>query len=265
MSSAQYTHGHHDSVLRSHRWRTADNSAGYLLPHLRSGMTLLDIGCGPGTITADLAERVAPGAVLGLDYSAEVVAEAARAADGVANLEFGVGDVYHLDAADGSFDVLHAHQVLQHLTDPVGALREMHRVSRPGGVVAARDADYAAMAWFPRLPGLDEWMRLYQLVARSNQAEPDGGRYLRHWAHQAGFTDVTSSASVWCYSTEAERTWWGGLWADRVVGSNFGRQAIERGFADEAGLAAISAAWHEWAADPDAWFAVLNGEILCRA
>ena len=265
MSSAQYTHGHHDSVLRSHRWRTAENSAAYLLPYLRSGMTLLDIGCGPGTITADLAERVAPGAVLGLDYSAEVVGEAARAAGGRANLEFAVGDVYALTALDDSFDVVHAHQVLQHLSDPVAALTEMRRVARPGGVVAARDADYLAMAWFPRLPGLDDWMRLYQQVTRSNDAEPDGGRFLRHWAHQAGFTDVTSSASVWCYSTEAERTWWGGLWADRVVGSNFGRQARERGFASETDLAAIAATWHEWATHPDAWFAVLNGEILCRA
>ena len=265
MSSAQYTHGHHDSVLRSHRWRTAENSAGYLLPHLRSGMTVLDIGCGPGTITTDLAALVAPGQVSGVDYSESVIAEAANSAVDVPNVDFGVGDVYRLSQADGTFDVVHAHQVLQHLSDPVAALREMRRVARSGGIVAARDADYAAMAWFPRLPGLDRWMHLYQQVARSNQAEPDGGRYLRHWAHQAGFADVTSSASVWCYSTETERSWWGGLWADRVVGSNFGRQAIERGFADEAALDSIAAAWNEWAAHPDAWFAVLNGEILCHA
>ena len=51
-----YLHGHHDSVLRSHRWRTAENSAGYLIPHLAAGAEILDIGCGPGTITAGLAE-----------------------------------------------------------------------------------------------------------------------------------------------------------------------------------------------------------------
>ena len=50
----RYTHGHHESVLRSHRWRTAANSCAYLLPHLRPDMSLLDVGCGPGTITADL-------------------------------------------------------------------------------------------------------------------------------------------------------------------------------------------------------------------
>lgn len=267
MVTPQYTHGHHDSVLRSHRWRTAANSAQYLLPRLEPGQSLLDIGCGPGTITVGFAELLAPGRVSGIDPSGDVIAQAAEFASsaGVRNVDFGVDDVYSLSAVDGSYDVVHAHQVLQHLTDPVRALREMRRVCRPGGLVAARDADYAAMAWYPRLPALTDWMTLYQDVARSNAAEPDGGRFLRHWAHQAGFTDVTSSASVWCYSTAAERAWWGGLWADRVGSSDFAEQARFRGFADTDRLARIAAGWRDWAAHPDAWFAVLHGEILCRS
>jgi len=62
--SETYLHGHHDSVLRSHRWRTAENSAGYLLGRLQPGMRILDVGCGPGTITVDLAARVPDGQVL---------------------------------------------------------------------------------------------------------------------------------------------------------------------------------------------------------
>ncbi|HSR21945.1 MAG TPA: methyltransferase domain-containing protein, partial [Candidatus Eisenbacteria bacterium] len=153
-----YTHGHHDSVLRSHRWRTAENSAGYLLPHLAPGTSLLDIGCGPGTITVDLAARVEPGTVVGVDADAGVIAQAAAEARraGV-HVEFRVADAYQLDVDDGTFDVVHAHQVLQHLRDPVTALVEMGRVCRPGGIVAARDSDYAAMTWSPAEPALDRW------------------------------------------------------------------------------------------------------------
>jgi ubiquinone/menaquinone biosynthesis C-methylase UbiE len=133
-----YTHGHHESVLRSHEWRTAENSAGYLLDRLEPGMDLLDVGCGPGTITIDLARRVAPGRVVGIDSAADAV-EATRAAAveaQVTGLEVRVDDVYGLDADDASFDVVHAHQVLQHLTDPVAALREMRRVLERGGRAA---------------------------------------------------------------------------------------------------------------------------------
>jgi ubiquinone/menaquinone biosynthesis C-methylase UbiE len=259
-----YTHGHHDSVLRSHRWRNAANSAGYLLDHLRTGDRLLDVGCGPGTITVDLARLVAPGEVVGVDITDAPLDEARAAAAGVANVRFEVADTYRFGYADDSFDVVHAHQVCQHLTDPVAALAEMRRVCRPGGYVAVRDADYAAMTWYPSNDGLDEWLRLYRDVARSNGAEPDAGRRLHAWARAAGFTDVTASATVWCYATEDERAWWGGLWAERITDSALARQAVEQRLATEAELAGLTRAWHAWAADPDGWFSVLNGEVLCR-
>src|SRR5674476_1594575 len=155
MTTDVYTHGHHESVLRSHSWRTAANSAAHLLPYLREGQRLLDVGCGPGTITVDLAAHVAPGPVIGVDTSAEVLERARRhAAELGAPVSFQVGDVYALDFPDASFDVVHAHQVLQHLTDPVAALREIRRVTRPGGVVALREGDYGAMTWYPPSAGI---------------------------------------------------------------------------------------------------------------
>lgn len=260
----KYTHGHHESVLRSHRWRTAENSAAYLLPHLAPGLSLLDVGCGPGTITADLARRVAPGLVVGIDAAADVIQAAAAAHPDDANLAFETGDVYALDAADDSFDVVHAHQVLQHLPDPVAALREMRRVAKPDGIVAARDSDYAAMVWHPADERLDRWLDLYRRIARANGGEPDAGRHLKAWAREAEFTDVAASASVWCFAAADEREWWGGLWADRMTESAIAAQARAEGLADEAELRDIAAAWKEWAAHQDGWFAVLHGEILCR-
>ncbi len=268
-----YTHGHHESVLRSHRWRTTENSAGYLLPLLRPGMRVLDVGCGPGTITMDLAELVGPeGRVTALERTEDALDLARGEAErrGTVNVDFTVGDVHQLvdlpdGGADDGFDVVHAHQVLQHVSDPVRALREMRRVCRPGGVVAARDSDYAAFTWFPEVPELDRWLEVYRRVARSNDAEPDAGRRLLSWAQEAGFPDVTAGSSTWCYSTPIDRAWWGGLWADRIVESDVAQQAVERGIATVAELAVIAAGWRRWADQDAGWFSVLHGEILARA
>lgn len=262
----QYAHGHHASVLRSHGWRTAENSAAYLLPRLRATDRLLDVGMGPGTITLDFARRLTDGWVTGID-SAEpaVVATAGLAASQrVTNLTAEIGNVYALAYADDSFDVAHAHQVLQHLSDPVAALVEMRRVVRPGGLVAARDADYAAMTWYPADPRLDRWLDLYHRVTRAAGGEPDAGRRLRHWALQAGFAAVTCTATSWCFATAEDVGWWSQTWSERVVSSAFAAQALDAGLADRAELAELSAGFGWWGEQPDAWFAVLHGEILAE-
>ncbi|MFI5491876.1 class I SAM-dependent methyltransferase [Actinoplanes sp. NPDC051859] len=265
--SAVYTHGHHESVLRPHRWRTAENSAAYLLPHLTSGARLLDVGCGPGTLTADLATHVTPGRVTALEHTGPALdlARCEIARRGLTTIDFAVGDVHALAFADATFDVVHAHQVLQHVGDPVQALREMRRVARPGGVVAVRDSDYAAFTWFPRLPELDEWLSLYDRIARGNGGEPNAGRRLLSWAHAAGFTDVTATSSTWCFATDDDRAWWGGMWAERILASDLARQAVASGAATRDDLNRISHGWQTWAAHPDGWLSVLHGELICRA
>ncbi|GGN44626.1 hypothetical protein GCM10012285_27360 [Streptomyces kronopolitis] len=266
--SAVYTHGHHESVLRSHTWRTAANSAGYLLEALRPHLRILDIGCGPGTITADLAALVPDGQVTGLERAPEVLdrARATATERGLTNVRFTVGDVHALDFPDDSFDVVHAHQVLQHVGDPVQALREMRRVAAPGGIVAVRDADFAGMAWYPQTDGMDDWLRLYQRVARANGGEPDAGRRLHAWARRAGFAPdaLTATAGTWCYRTPQERSWWSELWAERTVSSSFARTAVDGGHATAADLDRVARTWRAWGAEEDGWFAVLHGELLCR-
>ena len=265
--TAVYTHGHHDSVLRSHRWRTAENSAAYLMPHLRPTSRLLDVGCGPGTITADLAALVPEGAVIGLDAEPGILEQARAEAEkrGLWNVTFETGDIHALPYPDDTFDVVHAHQTLQHVGDPVGALREMRRVCGPGGLVAVRDADYGGMLWYPEVAGMAEWLDLYRRVARANGGQPDAGRRLHAWAREAGFTDVTVTTSTWTYSTPEEREWWSELWAERTVASTYADVAVGGGHATAGELAAVAAAWREWGSRRDAWFTVVNGEILCRA
>jgi ubiquinone/menaquinone biosynthesis C-methylase UbiE len=261
-----YTHGHHESVLRSHTWRTGENSAAYLLPHLRPGQSLLDAGCGPGTITADLALLVAPGEVVGMDAADEVVAQAREHARelGLPNLRFEVGDLFALRYPDASFDVVHLHQVLQHLADPVAALVELRRVLSPDGLLAARDSDYAAFTWAPADPALDRWLELYFAVTARNGHDARIGPRLLGLAHQAGFADVTVSSSTWTYADPEARAWWGGLWADRMRFSRVAEQAVEYGLSDRDELGRIAAAFVRWAESPDAVFVVPHVEILAR-
>jgi SAM-dependent methyltransferase len=264
-ASQRYLHGHHEAVLRSHRQRTAANSAAYLLPRLRHDARLLDVGCGPGTITVDLAAHVRDGTVVGLDAEPAIVAEAEASlgARGQPNVTFEVGDVYHLAFDDDRFDVVHAHQVLQHLAEPTAALREMRRVCRPGGLVACRDADYGAMFWYPSSGTMTEWQVLYREVARSAGGEPDAGRHLVAWARAADFSLVEASASMWCFTTSEERVWWGELWAERLTRSRFAEQATLQRLAEVADLERLAAGWREWVAEEEGCFFVPHAEVLC--
>ncbi|KAH8690299.1 putative ubiE/COQ5 methyltransferase [Talaromyces proteolyticus] len=264
---ATYTHGHHSSVIRSHNWRTALNSAGYLLPYLKPDMKILDIGCGGGTITVDLANYVPSGHVIGLERAGDIVLKQARALaqeKGITNIEFVEGDANGLAYADGSFDVVLCHQVLQHVGNPVGILKEMKRVTKSGGLVAAREADYGAWLWYPDVEGLKGWQSLYDKVARHNGGEPDAGRVLHVWAKQAGFTNIKCSSSNWCYSQKDEVKWWADAWTERSVASSFATTAIDAKLATSDDLKEVSNAWKIWGEHEDAWISILSAEVICR-
>jgi SAM-dependent methyltransferase len=261
-----YTHGHHESVLRSHSWRTAENSAGYLLGFLKRRQALLDVGCGPGTITLDLADRVSPGRVIGIDQKASLISQANELGRrrGITNVTFSTGDVYDMKFVDASFDVVHAHQLLQHLTRPIAALKEMYRVLSPGGIVAVRDGDYGTFALAPADARLDRWLEIYREITRHNQAESNAGRYLPGWVLSAGFTDIRVTSSTWTFADPDSREWWGTMWADRVRQSSYADQALAYGLADHEELDAIADAWREWAAQPDGIFVALSVEVVAR-
>ncbi|KFY71601.1 hypothetical protein V499_08190 [Pseudogymnoascus sp. VKM F-103] len=259
-----YTTDHASSVLQTHKWRTVANSAAYLLPYLKPGMTILDVGCGPGSISIDIARLVPGSHVTGIDV-ADPLNEArdSAAAIGVTNVVFKVGDIHALDFPDASFDVVHAHQVLQHISDPVLALREMRRVAKPGGIVAARES--ASMAWFPESEGITAWRDLTARVSRAKGGNPHPGSGIHSWAREAGFekSQVACSTGSWCFSTDEERAYWGGSMAERALSSGFAKIAIEGGYATMEELKDISKAWLDFVDDDLAWFGLLHGEIVC--
>ncbi|KAI5304466.1 hypothetical protein KEM56_006465 [Ascosphaera pollenicola] len=267
---AVYTHGHHASVLRSHTWRTAQNSAAYILPHLKPHFKILDLGCGPGTITVDLAKYVPEGHITGLETPAAAgIIEQARSLakeKGVDNVDFVTGDGNALDFPDDTFDVVICHQVLQHVRNPVDILREMRRVARHGGIVAARESIFAGFKWYPESAEMSSWLATYMQVARHNGGEPDAGLLLHVWAKKAGFSreQITCSSSTWCYSTPAEIEWWSDLWAERTLKSAFATTAIQGNIVDQQGLEEISETWRKWGKEEEAWFSLLHGEVICR-
>jgi len=262
-----YGHGQQAAMLRALSWRTAANSAPHFVGHIQPNMHILDIGCGPGTITVDFAQRVPQGFVTGLDISDDVLQKASADASkrGITNIKYIKGSALELPFPDASFDAVHEHQVIIHLPDPVQALREMKRVCKPGGFVTARDGDSSTFIWYPEPAHIQEWKHALNAVCRANGGEPDAGRRLHLWARKAGIDPARTvrSATSWCYSTPEERAWWSNSMAEHTVGS-FGDSVKKHGLGDDEDLQRWAAAWREWGADEDGWFIIVSGEILCN-
>ncbi|KAE8153602.1 S-adenosyl-L-methionine-dependent methyltransferase [Aspergillus avenaceus] len=262
---AVYSTDHSTSVLQTHNWRTASNSTAYLLPYITSTSKILDIGCGPGSISVDFARRANKGHVTGIEYVPDPLGQARELASsqGITNIEFKVGDIHSLDFPDNTFDIVHVHQVLQHIADPVKALQEMRRVVKPGGIVAARES--ATMTWYPDNKGIELWLKLTTHVGKAKGGNPHPGRMIHVWAGKAGFerAKIKKSTGSWCFSDPVERAYWGGSMGARARSSGFAKTVTEEGFASEQELAEISNGWKEFVDAEDAWFGLLNGEILC--
>jgi len=261
-----YTHGHAPATVRQHGKRTAEEAAAFLLPSLRPGMTVLDIGCGPGSITRGLAERVVPGQVVGIDLSADTLASARQdaAARGLTNLRYDEASVYQLPYPDASFDVAYAHQVFQHLREPAKALREVLRVLKPGGLVAVRDVDWGTAAYWPADPWLDRFVETHFKAWYRDGGEPRMGRHLRALFNAAGVDDLEISGAVWCYATPEETIEWGDSYAERLLTSPMGSRPVEYGFATRADIEAMAAAFRAWARHPDAFWTFVHVAALAR-
>lgn len=261
-----YTHGHSEVVVDTHARRTAEREAAFFLPYLRPGMRVLDVGCGPGSITVGLAQAVKPGSVVGVDREASILdlGRTLAAQNGQANVEFREGDLYALPFPDGSFDAAFAHAVLEHLARPADALRELRRVVRVGGVVGLRDVDWGSTARWPADAAINAAMALYARVWRSNGGDPDRGRQLRGLLLEAGWTPVATSASFnWDGSPEATREFARFL-ARRLRLPRIAGRLQALGWAEPVEIERLSAGCEAWGARPDAFAATMMGEAVGR-
>lgn len=261
-----YVHGHQQDVLRVHQQRTAENSAAYLIPHLAPGDHVLDIGAGPGTITADFARIT--GRITATEINVEALSlsqqrfqdQGLTSAAGI-DATFSVEDIHELSFPSNTFDAAHAHQVLQHVKDPVKTLKEMARVLKPGGYLAARDADYGGFLWFPESEPVARWNKSYRALARLNGGEPDAGRRLATYAQQAGLTGAQYTTSTWTY-TGQNAQWLADSWAQRLEHTTLGEQLVNAQLATAQEVQEMAQQWRNWGNNPEAVFVMLHGEIL---
>jgi len=250
----RYVHGYEDWTREWMARRTASGELGFLLPHLVPGMSILDCGCGPGSITIGLAEIVAPGPVVGLDIEPRQLEAARRLATerAVSNIRFEQGSVYELPFPDATFDVAVAHFVLEHVSDPLRALREIRRVLRPGGLAAIKDPYYPAFTFRPQTAEMQRFNELSGRVRAQNGASDTYAVNLRAVLLEAGFerTEATAGIENVAGNDEAARVL-PMMLQNQVREPAFRETVLEQGWATEAELDAIAAAAPELARRED--------------
>ncbi|KAK5025636.1 hypothetical protein LTS07_007840 [Exophiala sideris] len=269
-----FNHGQPSAQAVHHEARSVENSAAYLIPRLEAARTtklnlnLLDVGTGSGSISVGFAKAIPEGRVIAVDLNEGILPRARLLAEeaGVTNIEFRKGDVFNLPFEDETFDITHCHQVLTHTKAPSDALREMLRVTKPGGFVAAREGDLDTECVWPALPALLKFHDLTVAFMKAAGGTGSAGRQLLSWALQAGVKreQVTASFSTWTYSTPQEKKIWANAMIEYLRGGRMRTEILAKGLAQEAEMDEMAEAWEDWITKEDAMLAMMQGEIIIQ-
>ena len=241
-----------DVIQAQYASREAASVVDFLLPYVQPGMSVLDCGCGPGTITQGLARIAAPGRVVGCDLEPGMVERAVELAAGanLANLSFQEANILDLPFEDDTFDVVLSCAVTEHLSDPVGAMAELGRVVKPGGVVGITRTEWAAHMISPPCPAVERFFELFEHGFRTQGGTMSGGKDLPRLLGEAGLevVDLVLTFSS-AYTPEPVNPMVAG-WAEWIENLPLFDRVIEEGLTDRAELDAMCAEMREWAAQP---------------
>jgi len=260
-----YVHSYNGAATKQiFSGRTAENHAAFFLSYLKPGMSLLDCGSGPGSITAGLAKAVSPGEVTGIEIEASQVdlAKANAAKLGLANLKFEQGSAYGLPYPDNRFDAVFSHAMLEHLIDPVVVVREMRRVLKPGGIVGIRCADMRMGVLAPSDDTLHLAWNIYLKYRRHCGGDPALGRRCRALVREGGFGESIGTASCETWGANQSTRAFLHFLLDELTGPKITKTAIQQGWADQTQMDKAVTAINKWGEHPDAIFALVWFEAV---
>ncbi len=265
-SKSNYTMGYDDEMNRYMNRRSAQTNAAYLLPHLKPGMRLLDIGCGPGTISIGLAESVTPGEFIGIDTEeSQVILATGSARDkGLQNATFHVADAMDLPFPSDHFDVVHCHTVLMHIPDTQAVLKEVKRVLRSGGIIGAREYVGESSFFTPDFGCLDRVFPMYSALVSANGGHPQIGKQLKGILDELGFVGGAAYGSFESNGSADAVASFSGFLFNNLVGPAVEGQAIPMGIATEADFDQWRTAAVKWKDHPAAFAGVAFGETIAR-
>jgi ubiquinone/menaquinone biosynthesis C-methylase UbiE len=239
--------------------RSAEVYAGFLLPHLRPDMAVLDCGGGEGTIALGLAEAVPTGRVVGVDLEKDsfVAARCYAASIGRNNIVYATADGRQLPFRDAAFDAVLCHSMLETLDDPAKVVAELRRVTKRGGVVGAAAVDYGGLILAgERTAGPRRFYEIRQQLWRGEGiAEPCMGRRLRGLFHQAEFARVAAFADYISYGTPEAVMAFARDRAEECRSQQLHAAVTRHGIASVEELGLLATTWEEWGRDPGAFFA----------
>ena len=198
MSSKPKEYVHAGKLEEVARLETQGKALSRILEHefeilgLRSGMNVLDAGCGTGAVTRKLAVKISPGKAYGVDIDSLFIDEAKKLAanENIHNASFNMGDIDNLRFDDGTFDVSYCRLVLMHVKNPVKTVTELKRVTKSGGIVAVSDSDDGGVIAYPEMPKIMDMYSKYGRWAKMRGENRYIGRQLFEIFSQAGLDPI---------------------------------------------------------------------------
>ena len=245
-------------VQEHYTGRTFEQVQTYFAGRLKPGMNVLDCGCGPGTLTLGLAQAVDPGQATGIDIEPGMVDRANALANegGIKNVEFRVDDITDLSFPNDCFDLVFVSAVLEHLPDPVVALKEIRRVLKPGAATVIINTDWGDPLISPESDDIRRFFELFEAGFNRYGGSLNRGRHLRLMMREAGL-DVTEFQAYYGNSgTPVTIQYTVGGYISWMKNFRIFDEAVSLGDVERSTLDKMEENMLKWADNPEAFIAV---------